>query len=299
MGNLFKNNEKLFLELRALFAVTLFTIVYGIGVSWFLEAAAEPLYTGGIPGIGQLTRNILNSEFGLNLGNSFLGIFIMVGNIPILILGWFGVSKRFTIYSIISVVIQSTILGVIPVVDMGIDDTFVLAVMGGLLVGVGVGGALKYGTSTGGLDIVAQYYSLRHGTSVGFISLVLNVAIALFGAIVFGSASVAAYTIIRIIVSTMVTDKLHTAYNFMKVEIITESPAQLTQLILEKVYRGVTLAKVEGAYSHKEKTMVIVVISSYELTQIRKLVKDFDPKAFMITQPVKTIQGNFARKTIV
>ncbi len=299
MGNLFKNNEKLFLELRALFAVTLFTIVYGIGVSWFLEAAAEPLYTGGIPGIGQLTRNILNSEFGLNLGNSFLGIFIMVGNIPILILGWFGVSKRFTIYSIISVVIQSTILGFIPVVDMGIDDTFVLAVMGGLLVGVGVGGALKYGTSTGGLDIVAQYYSLRHGTSVGFISLVLNVAIALFGAIVFGSASVAAYTIIRIIVSTMVTDKLHTAYNFMKVEIITESPAQLTQLILEKVYRGVTLAKVEGAYSHKEKTMVIVVISSYELTQIRKLVKDFDPKAFMITQPVKTIQGNFARKTIV
>jgi uncharacterized membrane-anchored protein YitT (DUF2179 family) len=299
MGNLFKNNEKLFLELRALFAVTLFTIVYGIGVSWFLEAAAEPLYTGGIPGIGQLTRNILNSEFGLNLGNSFLGIFIMVGNIPILILGWFGVSKRFTIYSIISVVIQSTILGFIPVLNMGINDTFVLAVMGGLLVGVGVGGALKYGTSTGGLDIIAQYYSLRHGTSVGFISLVLNVAIALLGAIIFGSASVAAYTIIRIIVSTMVTDKLHTAYNFMKVEIITESPAQLTQLILEKVYRGVTLAKVEGAYSHKEKTMVIVVISSYELTQIRKLVKDFDPKAFMITQPVKTIQGNFARKTIV
>ncbi len=121
----------------------------------------------------------------------------------------------------------------------------------------------------------------------------------MIGAFVFGSASVAAYTIIRIIVSTIVTDKLHTAYNFMKVEIITESPDQLTKLILEKVYRGVTLAKVEGAYSHKEKTMVIVVISSYELTQIRKLVKDFDPKAFMITQPVKTIQGNFARKTIV
>ncbi|MCV2231651.1 YitT family protein [Paracholeplasma manati] len=299
MSNLFKNNEKLFLELRALFAVTFFTIIYGIGVSWFLEAAAEPLYTGGIPGIGQLTRNVLNSHFGLNLGNSFLGIFIMLGNIPILILGWFGVSKRFTIYSIISVVIQSTILGFIPVVNMGISDTFVLAVMGGLLIGVGVGGALKYGTSTGGLDIIAQYYSLRHGTSVGFISLVLNVGIALVGAFVFGSASVAAFTIIRIIVSTIVTDKLHTAYNFMKVEIITESPAQLTQLILEKVYRGVTLAKVEGAYSHKEKTMVIVVISSYELTQIRKLVKDFDPKAFMITQPVKTIQGNFARKTIV
>ena len=53
--------------------------------------------------------------------------------------------------------------------------------MGGLLTGVGVGGALKYGTSTGGLDIIAQYYSLKNGTSVGFISMVLNVVIALAG----------------------------------------------------------------------------------------------------------------------
>lgn len=299
MSKLLSNNHKLWLEIRAFITVTIFTIIYGIGVAWFLEASAEPLYTGGIPGIAQLIRNILITKFGMDIDVMFLGIFVIIGNIPILILGWFGVSKRFTIYSIVSVLIQSTILGFIPIIDMGIEDTFVLAVMGGLLVGVGVGGALKYGTSTGGLDIVAQYYSLRHGTSVGFISLVLNVFIALAGAFVFGSASVAAYTIIRIIVSTIVTDKIHTAYHFLKVEIITESPDQLYQLILEKVYRGVTLTKVEGAYSHKEKTMVMVVISSYELTQIKRLVKDFDPKAFMITQPVKTIQGNFARKTIV
>ena len=299
MAKLLTNNQKLWLEIRALITVTIFTIIYGIGVAWFLEASVKPLYTGGIPGIGQLVRNILITRFNMNVGNAFLGIFVLLGNIPILVLGWFGVSKRFTIYSIISVIIQTTIIGFIPVVDMGIDDTFVLAVMGGLLIGVGVGGSLKYGTSTGGLDIVAQYYSLRHGTSVGFVSLVLNIFIALAGAVVFGSASVAAYTIIRIIVSTIVTDKIHTAYHFLKVEIVTENPKQLCELILEQVHRGVTLTKVEGAYSHQEKTMVMVVISSYELTKIRKLVKDFDPRAFMITQPVKTIQGNFKRKTIV
>ncbi|MBM7452901.1 uncharacterized membrane-anchored protein YitT (DUF2179 family) [Acholeplasma morum] len=299
MSKLISNNPKLWLEIRALITVTVFTIIYGIGVAWFLEASLEPLYTGGIPGLGQLVRNILITRFNVNAGNTFLGIFVLLGNIPILILGWFGVSKRFTIYSIVSVLIQTTILGFIPIVDVGITDTFVLAVMGGLLVGVGVGGALKYGTSTGGLDIVAQYYSLRHGTSVGFVSLVLNITIALAGALVFGSASVAAYTIIRIIVSTIVTDKIHTAYHFLKVEIITQNPDQLCQLILEQVYRGVTLSRVEGAYSHQEKTMVMVVISSYELSKIRKLVQDFDPKAFMITQPVKTIQGNFKRKTIV
>ena len=292
-------NEKLLIELRALLAVTIFTIVYGIGVSWFLEASIEPLYTGGIPGLAQLARNIINQHFDMNLGNFFLGAFVFLGNIPIMIIGWFGVSKRFTIYSLISVVIQATILGFIPVFDVGIDDTFVLAVMGGLLTGVGVGGALKYGTSTGGLDIIAQYFSLKNGTSVGFISMILNVFIALMGGLVFGSASVAAYTIIRIIVATIVTDKIHTAYHFLQVEIITQHPQDIYKGILEKVYRGVTLIKVEGAYSHTERTMMIVVISSYELTQIKNLVRAIDSHAFMITQPVKTIYGNFARKTIV
>lgn len=299
MSKLIANKHELWLEVRAFLTVTFFTIIYGIGVAWFLEASPQPLYTGGIPGVAQLVRDILVTKLNMTVGPIFLGLFVVIGNIPILILGWFGVSKRFTIYSIVSVLIQSSILGFIPVVDMGITDTFVLAVMGGLLVGVGVGGALKYGTSTGGLDIVAQYYSLRHGTSVGFVSLVLNVVIAMAGAFLFGSASIAAYTIIRIIVSTIVTDKIHTAYHFLKVEIITENPMQLYQTILEKVYRGVTLTKVTGAYSNKEKTAVMVVISSYELSKIRNLVKDFDPNAFMITQPVKTIQGNFARKTIV
>lgn len=292
-------NEKLMIEVRAFAAVTLFTIVYGIGVSWFLEASIEPLYTGGIPGLAQLARNILNQHFGLNLGNFFLGAFVFLGNIPIMIIGWVGVSKRFTIYSLISVIIQATILGFIPTFDVGITDTFVLAVMGGLLTGVGVGGALKYGTSTGGLDIIAQYYSLKNGTSVGFISMILNVFIALMGGFVFGSASVAAYTIIRIIVATIVTDKIHTAYHFLQVEIITQHPQDIYKGILEKVYRGVTLIKVEGAYSHTERTMMVVVISSYELTQIKNLVKEIDSHAFMITQPVKTIYGNFARKTIV
>ncbi len=292
-------NEKLLIELRALLAVTIFTIVYGIGVSWFLEASIEPLYTGGIPGLAQLARNIINQHFDMDLGNFFLGAFVFLGNIPIMIIGWFGVSKRFTIYSLISVVIQATILGFIPVFDVGIDDTFVLAVMGGLLTGVGVGGALKYGTSTGGLDIIAQYFSLKNGTSVGFISMILNVFIALMGGLVFGSASVAAYTIIRIIVATIVTDKIHTAYHFLQVEIITQHPQDIYKGILEKVYRGVTLIKVEGAYSHTERTMMIVVISSYELTQIKNLVRAIDSHAFMITQPVKTIYGNFARKTIV
>ncbi|TNF08937.1 MAG: YitT family protein [Bacillota bacterium] len=299
-------------EIERLVAVIVFTIIYGIGVSWFLEASVVPLYTGGIPGIGQLVRDAAYVWFDYTLKDDFLGLFVIIMNIPILILGWFGVSHRFTIHSIISVVLQALIIGWFPKVNFGlnsVEHALAASVLGGLLIGIGAGGALKYGTSTGGLDIVAQYFSFKKGKTVGFISMAMNVTIALLGGFIVGGHEttqgvvitggvIASYTVIRIIISTIMTDKIHTAYQFLAVDIITTVPQQLVDEILVKVYRGVTLMKVEGAYSHHEKTMIFVVISSYELHTLVRLVKQVDPQAFIVTRPVKNVFGNFKRKTI-
>jgi uncharacterized membrane-anchored protein YitT (DUF2179 family) len=299
-------------EVERLISVILSTIVYGIGVSWFLEASVVPLYTGGIPGLGQLVRDAFFVWFGIDFGPHFLGIFIIVLNIPILLLGWFGVSHRFTIHSIISIVLQAFILSWLPVINMGLtdrSDAFAAAVLGGLLIGIGGGAALRFGTSTGGLDIIAQYVSLRKGKSVGFISMIMNVAIAIAGGLIVGGklgpsgeiisgGVIASYTVIRIIVTTILTDRMHTSYQFLSVDIITSVPQALVDEILHKVYRGVTLMRVEGAYSHHEKTLIYVVISSYELHALVGLVKSVDPNAFIVTRPVKNVFGNFKRKTI-
>ncbi|HCB67307.1 MAG TPA: hypothetical protein DEP70_07220 [Acholeplasmataceae bacterium] len=303
---------KVYPEIQRLVAVIVFTIIYGIGVSWFLESSVVPLYTGGIPGVGQLVRDALFVWFNIDLGAYFLGIFVIVMNIPILIVGWFGVSHRFTIHSIISVVLQALVLSWFPVIDMGLGESqhaLAAAVLGGLLIGIGGGGALKYGTSTGGLDILAQYYSFKKGKSVGFISMVMNVAIAILGGLIVGGKMgpsgqvvtggvIASYTVIRIIISTIMTDKIHTSYHFLSVDIITMKPQILVDEILTKIYRGVTLMKVEGAYSKLEKTLIFVVISSYELHTLVSLVKMVDPDAFIVTQPVKNVFGYFKRKTI-
>lgn len=299
-------------EVERLIAVILSTIVYGIGVSWFLEASVVPLYTGGIPGLGQLVRDAFYVWFGIDFGPHFLGIFIIVLNIPILLLGWFGVSHRFTIHSIISILLQAFILSWLPVINMGLNergDAFAAAVLGGLLIGIGGGAALRFGTSTGGLDIIAQFVSLRKGKSVGFISMIMNVAIAIAGGLIVGGklgpsgeiisgGVIASYTVIRIIVTTILTDRMHTSYQFLSVDIITSVPQALVDEILHKVYRGVTLMRVEGAYSHHEKTLIYVVISSYELHALVGLVKSVDPNAFIVTRPVKNVFGNFKRKTI-
>ncbi len=304
--------DKIYPELERLIAVVVFTIIYGIGVSWFLEASVVPIYTGGIPGLGQLVRDAMYVWFNVDVGNHFLGIFVIIMNIPVLLVGWFGVSHRFTIHSLISVLVQATILSWFPKVDMGlngVEHVFAAAVLGGLLIGIGAGGALRFGTSTGGLDILAQYFSFKKGKSVGFISMLMNLFIAVIGALIVGGnvgpsgeiitgGVIASYTVIRIIISTIMTDRMHTSYQFLSVDIITATPKILVDEILQKVYRGVTLMKVEGAYSQHEKTLIYVVISSYELHTLLQLVKHVDSNAFIVTRPVKNVYGNFKRKTI-
>lgn len=307
--------EKVRPEIKRTFAVIIFTIIYGLGVKWFLEGAAISLYTGGIPGIAQLIRDLFVHRLKImDYASSelFVSLFIIIVNIPILIIGWFGVSKRFTIYSLISVILQASIIGFIPHVDFGLSgssDLLAATILGGLLVGIGTGGALKYGTSTGGLDILAQYYSFKKGKSVGAISLFLNAVIAIGGGLVmdgiegvngkvFVGGVVISYTVLRILISTLVTDRLHTSYLRMSVEIITEHPQTIIDEILTKLYRGVTLVSVRGGYSKSEKTMVIVIISAYELEQLIELIKVVDEKSFIIAKPVSKVIGNFKRKTI-
>lgn len=307
-------------EIKRFSAVIIFTLIYGIGVAWFLEASVIPMYTGGMPGIAQVLRDLLgNNKLGIlseQYEGLFMSIFIFVANIPLLLLGWFGVSKKFTLYSIVSVIIQSTVIGFIPSLELGLSlqsHAVVTAIIGGLLVGIGTGGALRYGTSTGGLDIIAQYFAFKNGKSVGSLSMAMNVAIALMGGfilggmevsdgangtVIIGAGVIVSYTLIRIIITTIVTDKVHTSYNFLSIEIITENPQEMVDEILHRVFRGVTLSKVEGAYSSHEKTLVMVVISSYELRLITELIKRVDPRAFVVAKPVRQVVGNFKRKTI-
>ena len=133
--------------------------------------------------IAQVTRDLFVYKLRImdeQSSSTYMSIFIIIVNIPILLVGWFGVSHRFTIYSIISVIIQATIIGWMPKINLGLNtEEHVLAatILGGLLIGVGTGGALKYGTSTGGLDILAQYFAFKGGKSVGFFSMLMNVSI--------------------------------------------------------------------------------------------------------------------------
>ena len=292
--------------------VTISTVIYCMGVMWFLEPAS--LYSGGVTGIAQLISNSCSRFFNIKID---LGLIVFLINIPILIFGWKKVSKRFVICSVISIILQTVLMNkIIPVVDFGINtglnpitgvmfpgsgsemDLLLLSFVGGFISGVGSSLALRYGTSTGGVDILAQAVSFKKNISIGFISLVVNVIIAILGAFLFGNPAVAFYTIIRIIVQSVITDKVHTAYNFLKVEIVTTKTQEVSQLLLSDIGRGITIINAIGAYTHTEKSVLEIIISSYEMHRVIDDTKRIDPSAFITVSPVRRVIGNFKRKTI-
>lgn len=292
--------------------VTISTIIYCMGVMWFLEPAS--LYSGGVTGIAQLISNSCSRFFNIKID---LGLIVFLINIPILIFGWKKVSKRFVICSVISIILQTVLMNeIIPVIDFGINtglnpitgvmfpgsgsemDLLLLSFVGGFISGVGSSLALRYGTSTGGVDILAQAVSFKKNISIGFISLVVNVIIAILGALLFGNPAVAFYTIIRIIVQSVITDKVHTAYNFLKVEIVTTKTQEVSELLLSDIGRGITIINAIGAYTHTEKSVLEIIISSYEMHRVIDDTKRIDPSAFITVSPVRRVIGNFKRKTI-
>ncbi|MDR2822306.1 MAG: YitT family protein [Acholeplasmatales bacterium] len=306
-----KKNISIKEETKRFLVLVVSTIIYGIGVAYFLEASTVPIYSGGVTGIAQLIRDFILVYFNVVPPTWVLSIIVIGLNIPIFILGLFGVSKRFMIYSIISVLIQSYVLGFLPIVNLGLnapEHALACAVLGGLLTGIGASWALKKGMSTGGFDIISQLISFKKHVSVGYISLVINVGIALIGgflvnghefkgAIAVGGV-VVSYTIIRIIVSTLTCDKIHTAYNYLAIQIITDKPEEISEYIMNKVVRGVTMLPAIGAFSKKTHTMLYIVINAFELHRVSKKIKEIDPNAFIISSPVSSIQGNFFKRPV-
>lgn len=295
--------------------VTISTIIYCLGVMWFLQPAS--LYSGGVTGIAQLISNTCDKFFGFHWLKSNLGLLVLIINIPILIYGWKKVSKRFVICSVISIVLQTILMNdILSVPDFGINtginpitgemfgngpgemDLLLLSFIGGFVSGVGSSLALRYGTSTGGVDVLAQALSFKKNMSIGFMSLIVNVIVAILGAMVFGNPAVLFYTIVRIISQSVITDKIHTAYNFLKIEIVTTKAEEVSQLLLSDIGRGITVINAMGAYTHSEKSILEIIISSYEMHRVIDDAKRIDPGVFITVSPVKRVVGNFKRKTI-
>lgn len=285
--------EEIFRVCVVLFCSTL----YSLSVIWFLEPA-NLIAIGGTA-----VAQILNRAFSLANVGIPIGVFTLILNIPLCVYGMKTVSIRFVLYSILSILVQAFwMMGWDWIkVDFGINpnDRFFLGVIGGLLCGCSIGIALRFGTSTGGMDIIGQALALKKNISIGVFSAIVNVLLAIIaGGLIEKSWDITLYTFIFIIVTNLVIDKIHTAYNYLRVDVISQHSEEIATALLEGIKRGCTIANVKGAYTQEEKYDVFMIISSYELQKAAEIIHETDPDAFMTVSPIKRIFGKFFKHTI-
>ncbi len=247
------------------------------------------LVTGGFTGlcivIKEVTEGIVDGGIPLWLSNLIL-------NIPLFLVAWKVKGKRFIWRTIIGTFLLSAWIYVIPAVDLTQQDYFLVAVFGGCIGGAGMGLILLGRATTGGTEMVAvllQHF-VRH-YSVVQIMQVLDAMIVLFGLYMFGIKA-GMYAIVAIFVTTKVSDGLMEGFKYSKSAfIITDHYEAVADRVLQELDRGLTGLYAKGMYSGTDKCMLYCVVSKKQIVELKDIVSEIDPDAFVIVSDVREVLG--------
>ncbi len=252
------------------------SFLYILGAKLFIQNSG--LYAGGVLGIAQLLGNIINDNTTVNFRDLATVLFFMI-NVPIFIIGFKNLGKRFTILSFISVVIV-TVISPLMNFEVLTDDLVLNAIFGGVIIGVGIGILLKVGASSGGTDIIAQYLTLKSNISFGVIRFGINASIVSISGILYGW-EIALYTILNIYITTYVINAIHTRNRQLYITIITSKIDDLLSEMPKIISRDFAVLSMEDKNNSTTKSMIQTVVSSYELYNVRKFVYQYDSTAFI------------------
>ena len=220
----------------ALTGVVLFAVSY----SWFLIPCG--LYSGGFTGIAQLIGLFMREVLHIHLAETMdlTGIISWIINVPLFLLGYRSIGKRFFWFSVGCVCVQSVLLTIIPVPSEPLlDSTLLNVIIGGILSGAGVGITLREGGSGGGIDIVGMYVTKKiPGSSVGKASMVINGFVFIVTAIRY-DLNITAYSLIFCIASIMTLDRMH-YQNIQVTVLVISQDCNLGEIINKELKRGVT-----------------------------------------------------------
>lgn len=272
--------------------------IYAFGVNLFVVPAA--LYSGGLMGASQVIRTLLVRFFDLSLeGFDIAGLIYYAVNIPILFLAMKNISKQFFIKTIICVTMQTVFLSLIPIPAQPLlpNDVLASSVIGGLICGYGMGLALRMGGSLGGTDIIGMLLiKWKKDISVGRVSLAVNAVLYTVCLFLFDVSTVI-YSLIYAAVSSLAVDHGHSQNINVQVQIITKRDnRELEQEIFQKMNRGITRLDSTGAYTNEKSNILFILISKYEVAQLRQIVLKYDPQAFIVMNEGVTVVGHYLKK---
>lgn len=269
-----------------------FVIIFGsllISMGYNLFLVAHGLLSGGVTSLAL----ILNYLTSVNMLVFYLGI-----NIPLIIVGWFMLGRRFISYSILSVVATTLFLHYIPVVT-SVTDPLLAAIYAGVLTGAGSGICLKVGGSSGGFDILAAIIGRLKDVSIGNILTILNALIVFLLGYTSDDWNIALASALSLFISGRVLNFIHTEHEKVTVYIITSKPTEIIAELFKVHRRGITKLSYEGAYSCSQGVMLMTVVTRYELIEVKDAIKKIDDHSFVNVTQTLEIMGNFHKRSHV
>jgi len=219
-----------------------------------------------------------------------VGWLYLILNIPLFIVGWVRISRRFFFYSLFGMAAFSAAL-LVTKVTIAVHDQLLAAILAGIISGAGGGLIFRSFGSAGGLDIIAIFLNQRYSIRLGQTILAFNVLILLVCALLFG-IDLALYTLVYLFVATYVIDLVLVGLNQRKtVFVISGHSQKIADHILKHMNRGVTLFKGEGGYTRLPLDIVYTAITMRELTELKDLIFSIDQEAFVVVNDTKEVLG--------
>lgn len=268
-------------------------IINAVGVTIFLSPVR--LYDSGISGTSMLLAQMTPESLSLS-------IFLILLNVPLFLYGLKKQGTLFTVYAIYSVLIYSCaawlITDVLPV-DVSVasplagTDLLLCALFGGLISGTGSGLAIRYGGAMDGIEVMAVIFAKRLGITVGTFVMVYNVILYNLCGIVIDSWILPLYSIVTYMAALktvdFIVDGLDRAKSAM---IITTKPDEISKELSAAFETGSTKISAVGGYSNAEKTIIYFVVNRFQVTRMKDIVREIDPKAYITISEVADVFAN-------
>ena len=287
--------------------------VFSFGFSTFVKGSGEnclTIITGGVSGISQII-NLVFVLFKIDFNPDLLfSLCYFLINIPIIIFAFKCIGKRFAIFTLINILCTSLFTNVLadapfvkdiatnPIIQ---DSTIARALFAGLCTGFHSGLAYKGLFSTGGMDVVSYYFSIKTNSNTGKYAILINVIIvicySLLSMINLGDEWSDAFLImlfatLYLVIVTLVIDMINVRNKKVKIQIITDNK-RLPDVLIANFPHSSTVIDGVGAYSKKHKLVVMMVVSSSEAKKVVRLVQSADHNAFIEVSPLNQVYGKF------
>lgn len=266
---------------RVVLMVIVGSLIYSLGMNLFYVNAK--LLSGGVTGFAQL----IHYQFGLPIS-----VMVIALNVPLFLIGWKFVSRKFFLYSLMGMAIFSLSLEVFKGLSVPYDSLLTSVGIGPILTGLGLGIIYRSGASSGGSDIIAKivhkYFSINMATT----GLAINVVIVMIASLIYGLDQ-AVITLVAMFISAKANAYVIDGVDHRRaVTIITTKPKEVADDLMKGLERGITIAKGYGAYSGEERYILYCVISKTQLSHLKMLVKKADPHAFFTITMVTGVYGH-------